>query len=347
MTPSKKITRTFGALALVSLLVFGCGGEDSGPIGGTGGAPAGGAVAAGGAPTASGGAPVVSGGAPGAGGLVSAGGAQAGGAPSGGAAAGGSQAGGAPSDGGTSAGGTDGSGGDATGGTDGSGGEPGVNSPCPETGACKILPLGDSITEGCCTFNGGYRVELFKQAVLAGKDITFVGTQSNGPNMVEGKAFPKNHQGHGGYKISGNMGIGGDITNNALSMFQPHIVLLMIGTNDVNEGGSNVPDVLNRLDGLLDSITSKAPDTLLVVASIIPIGNGNNQKAISYNAGLKEAVEERAAAGKKILFVDNYKVIESQPNYSQTVMAESLHPNDAGYKLLGQSFYDAIESYLR
>src|SRR5690606_24177902 len=261
MTPSKKIMRTFGALALVSLLVFGCGGEDSGPIGAAGGAPAGGAPAVGGAPTASGGAPVASGGAPGAGGLVSPGGAPAGGAPAGGAAAGGSAAGGAPSDGGSSAGGTDGSGGEARGGTDGTGGgEPGVESPCPETGPCKILPLGDSITEGCCGLQpgGGYRVELFKQAVLADKEITFVGTQTNGPMMVEGKTFPRNHQGHGGYQISGNMGISGNITNNALSMFQPHIVLLMIGTNDIN-GNVGVQNTLDRLDGFLDSIISQAP----------------------------------------------------------------------------------------
>lgn len=340
--------RTFGALALVSLLVFGCGGEDSGPIGAAGGAPAGGASAVGGAPTASGGAPIASGGAPGAGGLVSAGGAHAGGASSGGAAAGGSEAGGAPSDGGSGAGGTDGSGGEASGGTNGTGGGPGVESPCPETGPCKILPLGDSITEGCCGLQpgGGYRVELFKQAVLAGKEITFVGTQTNGPMMVEGKTFPRNHQGHGGYQISGDMGISGSITNNALSMFQPHIVLLMIGTNDIN-GNVGVQNTLDRLDGFLDSIISQTPNTLLAVASIIPIVSQRNQEVISYNTGVKQAVEERAAAGKKIIFVDNYKVIESQPNYSQTVMAESLHPNNAGYVLLGQSFYDAIEDYLR
>ena len=32
--------------------------------------------------------------------------------------------------------------------------------------ACAVLPLGDSITEGCCTApEGGYRIELFRQAV--------------------------------------------------------------------------------------------------------------------------------------------------------------------------------------
>src|SRR5437870_545913 len=49
--------------------------------------------------------------------------------------------------------------------------------PCPATAAtaCAVLPLGDSITEGYLPTgaNGGYRVELFSQAVQAGKNITF------------------------------------------------------------------------------------------------------------------------------------------------------------------------------
>ena len=67
-----------------------------------------------------------------------------------------------------------------------------------------ILPLGDSITEGYLPSgdNGGYRVELFNQAVSAGKNITFVGTQMNGPNTVANHSFPKRHEGRGGFTIA-------------------------------------------------------------------------------------------------------------------------------------------------
>ena len=48
---------------------------------------------------------------------------------------------------------------------------------------------------------GGYRVELFSKANAAGKKITFTGSLSNGPSMVDGVTFPKNNEGHSGWKI--------------------------------------------------------------------------------------------------------------------------------------------------
>ena len=129
-------------------------------------------------------------------------------------------------------------GGGASGAAGGSGNK---DMPCPTTAgtACAILPLGDSITEGWLPTSGvgGYRVELFTKAVLAGKNITFVGSQtsSSAPNTVQNQTFSKKHEGHDGYTIdtgSGNSGISGSITDQAMSNYHPNIVLLMIGTND-------------------------------------------------------------------------------------------------------------------
>jgi hypothetical protein len=64
-------------------------------------------------------------------------------------------------------------------GASGTGGSAGFD-PCPATGPCKILPLGDSITDGL-TVMGGYRIELFRLALNADKEITYVGGSANGP----------------------------------------------------------------------------------------------------------------------------------------------------------------------
>jgi len=244
---------------------------------------------------------------------------------------------------------------DATGGMDGSGGDGsgGASSqfdPCPSDGsACKILPLGDSITEGYSStgFNGGYRVELFRQALQNGKNITFVGGQTNGPNMVDGQTFPRSHQGHGGYTISGGgQGpLAGEKTNIGLS-YEPHIILLMIGTNDIN-GNINVSDAPNRLRSLVDDIVSAAPDSLLALASIIPIDSGSKtQPVLDYNAAVESIASDFAEQGDHVIFVDNYEVIDSQPNWQTAFMGDYLHPNTAGYDLLGESFYQAISGYL-
>jgi hypothetical protein len=217
--------------------------------------------------------------------------------------------------------------------------------PCPTSGACLILPLGDSITEGCCTAPmGGYRIELFHQTLLNKKKIDFVGSASNGPNTVDNVTFPKKHEGHGGYKISG---IQGNITNSALTNYKPHIVLLMIGTNDINVGSPQPAADATRLGTLMDDITSRSPNTLLVVASIIPSKNdGTNSNFQKYNAAIPDLVDTRAKAGKHVVFIDNYKIFSSNSNYKTALLADNLHPNTAGYVVLGKAFYDLISAYL-
>jgi lysophospholipase L1-like esterase len=305
-----------------------------------------------------------------AGGAGGAGGSQG----SGGAPGGGGRAGADAGSGGTvSSGGTTG----ATGGTTSSGGATGTGgskadagapdatpdmgtvadagstfSPCPTTAgtACAILPLGDSITEGCCTAPmGGYRIELFHQALSKGKNITFVGSATNGPSTVDGKTFPQHHEGHGGYTIdtgTGHSGISGQITDNALSSYKPHIVLLMIGTNDIN-GNVDTANAPTRLAALIDDITTRAPSALLVVSSIIPSkSDGTNTNFQKYNAAIPGLVETRAKAGKHIVFLDNYKVFSQNASYKTAWMADNLHPNTNGYVALGQSFYGVIADLL-
>ena len=224
--------------------------------------------------------------------------------------------------------------------------------PCPTTAgtACAVLPLGDSITEGYVPSgaNGGYRVELFNQAVMAGKNVTFVGTQMNGPTTVAGRTFPRRHEGRGGYTIAGGGqgALAGTVTDTAISKCHPNIVLLMIGTNDIN-GNINVSTAPTRLGQLIDEIIADAPNALVVVASVIPIrDDGTNQRIPNYNAAIPGLVNTRAAMGKHVVFVDNYAAFIKDTSYKTSLMADGLHPNDAGYAVLGRSFYGAISALL-
>jgi lysophospholipase L1-like esterase len=229
--------------------------------------------------------------------------------------------------------------------------------PCPTDAVCKILPLGDSITEGFGyrgsssdpDNQGGYRIELFRQAVTDGKNITFVGSATNGPTTVAGKTFPRTHEGHGGYTIdtdSGHSGISGNITNSAMSNYKPHIVLLMIGTNDINGNVDNA-NAPTRLGKLIDAITGASASTLVVVASIIPSQNdGTNKNFQTYNAAIPGVVSKAASAGKHVVFLDNWAAFSADTSYKTKLMIDNLHPNDAGYVVLGQSWYKAISAYL-
>jgi lysophospholipase L1-like esterase len=339
----------------------GTGGSSAGAAGGRGGdAGAGGNAGAAGAAGrgGSGGAAGANGGAGGRGGAGTGGAAGAGGgagsnggrggatAGSGGATAGSGGRGGGAGAGG-SAGGRGGSGGSPDAGTDGGG----AFNPCPASGNCIIMPLGDSITDGVGSSGsgGGYRVPLFQTAVTNMDLITFVGRNVNGPTTpVAGKTFPRNHEGYSGYTIDPGGGRSGisPLVDAAISMFHPHIVTLMIGTNDVNIS-LDLTNAPTRLGNLLDRITTDAPNALVVIAQLTPTTNDTtNGRVRTYNNAIPGLVATRVAAGKHIVVVDMYGAFTANSSYKTALMNDELHPNDAGYVVMANTWYAAIRSYL-
>lgn len=230
--------------------------------------------------------------------------------------------------------------------------------PCPTDGSpCRIMPLGDSITDGLVGIapgntqgaNGGYRVELFRLALADNHDITFVGTSPttgfgggpNGPDQIDGQPFPREHEGISGDTIPGVAGR----VDAALVATSPDIVLLQIGTNHLYMGLP--PEVPGQLENLLDQITDAAPDALLVVAQVTPLGASfPNNGVDAYNAAIPAMVQERVDAGKHLLLVDNFSPIANDPAGVAGLVGDNVHPNVAGYALLAGSWYGAIESVL-
>ena len=208
--------------------------------------------------------------------------------------------------------------------------------PCPGAGSCKVLPLGDSITYGSTTNNGGYRVELFTRAVTSGKHLTFVGSQSDGPATVAGMAFPENNEGHPGWTIAQITGIANP--SSALEG-SPEIVLLHIGTNDLPDSLSGASD---RLAQLVDQILTALPSSLLVVAQIMPLPWAESS-VVTYNAAIPGVVQARAAKGKHIILVDMNTGFPSSNGFA----SDNIHPNDTvGYPWMGDKWYATIAPYL-
>jgi lysophospholipase L1-like esterase len=255
----------------------------------------------------------------------------------GGAGAGGVAAGGA---GGATAGtsGASGASGAAAGmagsaGSAGSGGSAGFQ-PCPASGACIILPFGDSITDGFGT-PGGYRMEFFSLARDDMHEITYVGSLQNGPADVDGVMFPRRHEGHSGWRINQLL----DLTPSPGFNTIPHIVLLMIGTNDVinNDALGQAPA---RLGNLLDEIIEAAPNALIVVAKLTPMGQSDAQIQ-TYNNAIPGIVADRVGMGKHLIVVDQYT------GFPMNELADGIHPNPAGYTRMAGVWYTVIEPYLR
>jgi lysophospholipase L1-like esterase len=241
------------------------------------------------------------------------------------------------------AGGTAGNGG-AAGGSAGASGAPAFQ-PCPASGPCKIMPFGDSITQGY-NVAGGYRAPLFHLALAAKRDITFVGSANDySVPTVDGMAFPKNHEGHGGYTIEGNNGIA-QFVSTSIPSYQPNIITLMIGTNDIN-GNNNVSDAPNRLGKLLDSIFMRDANILVVLAQIVPTRtDGTNNTVKTYNAAMPNLVSTRVSKGQHIVLVDMYAAFTNDASYKQSLLGDNLHPNQMGYDVMADVWFQALSPYL-
>ncbi|HSC89011.1 MAG TPA: SGNH/GDSL hydrolase family protein, partial [Polyangiaceae bacterium] len=162
-------------------------------------------------------------------------------------------------------------------------------------------------------------------------------------------SFPDSHDGHSGYVIEplgGRKGLLPLIPANT-SKFTPHVVLLHIGTNDLNSE-LEVASAPQRLARVIDAFLIGAPDALLVVAQLIPTRTDSLNDAVeTYNAATAELVAARVASGKHIVLVDHYSAFQENPKYRDDYLFDGLHPNDAGYAAMADVWYEAISRFLR
>ncbi|WP_155352038.1 cellulose binding domain-containing protein [Acrocarpospora pleiomorpha] len=192
-------------------------------------------------------------------------------------------------------------------------------------GGVRIMPLGDSITDGL-TVPGGYRIGLWQRLVAGGHTVDFVGSLFNGPSNLS----DHDHEGHSGWRIDQ---IDANIVN-WLQSTTPRTVLLHIGTNDMFQNPANAP---TRLATLIDRITSTAPNTELFVATIIPLPSAASSVQ-TFNTALRTLVQNRANAGRRVHLVEMNSALTSSD------LADGVHPNAGGYNKMATVWFNALQS---
>ncbi|HEV7963665.1 MAG TPA: SGNH/GDSL hydrolase family protein [Actinoplanes sp.] len=196
----------------------------------------------------------------------------------------------------------------------------------PVTGrSLKIMPLGDSITWGVgSSTTSSYRADLWRQLVAgAGLAVDFVGSGQSG-------SLPDtDNEGHSGWRIE-------QITASIdgwLAAAQPDVVLLHIGTNDMNQN-FDVAGAPGRLGALLDRIAADMPSATVVVAAIVPSTDATvNGRVNAFNAAVPGVVAQHA----------NARFADLNSTITAADMADALHPSDAGYAKMASLWYSALE----
>jgi lysophospholipase L1-like esterase len=193
-------------------------------------------------------------------------------------------------------------------------------------GGVRVMPLGDSITDG---FNvpGGYRIGLWQRLANAGRTTDFVGTGFNGPAALG----DHDHEGHSGWRIDQ---LDANITG-WLRTANPRTILLHIGTNDIGQN-YDVGNAPARLSTLIDHIRTLAPNVELFVAQVTPTADAANEvKTQTFNAALPGIVAQK---GPLTHLVDMHSALTTAD------LADGLHPNAGGYDKMAARWYAALQS---
>jgi lysophospholipase L1-like esterase len=210
----------------------------------------------------------------------------------------------------------------------------------------RVMPLGDSITDGSFGTTGGYRGPLSTLLDDAGFPHQLVGNASDNA----GASLPpdqRHHEGHPGWVIGGESGSTRSGLADSIATWlgptgvTPDIILLQIGTNDVDTN-FDLANAGNRIDALITKIsdpnTGLKPGARLIVAQITPINNSaEDAKVRTYNAQIATIVAKHKASGQNVALVDMHAAISVA-----TDMHDKLHPNDVGYAKMAQVWSDAI-----
>jgi len=191
----------------------------------------------------------------------------------------------------------------------------------------RIQPIGDSITYGYQSSDGnGYRNDLLQK--FSGNNVRFIGSRR------AGSMSNNQNDGYSGFEINQIAAkIGSGLAQ------KPNVVLLMAGTNDVNND-HDPGDAPARLGSLLDQIIAGSPNAVIILAKITPIADdGAENRAQIYNAAIPGVAQSRMNAGHKIVVVD---MQNTQDGLTAGDLIDGLHPTDAGYAKMANVWWDGL-----
>lgn len=206
--------------------------------------------------------------------------------------------------------------------------------------AVSIMPLGDSITDDnqniiYGTSGNSYRKPLWDDLNASRFWVDFVGSRAN-----ETSDFDNDHEGQPGftdYEISQHV-------QTYLSFNPAEVVLLHIGTNDVDDNATSVQNILTNIDSWSGGDGERITVLLARIINRVPY----NQTTRDFNDNVEAMATARIADGDKIIMVDmedgaglTYALYGNGGDF-----VDYLHPHDIGYAKMADLWYTKLDPLL-
>lgn len=203
----------------------------------------------------------------------------------------------------------------------------------------RIMPLGDSITEGRGEGHDTYRHWLWHNLIDGGYSVNFVGSRIGvRPNSGDPWAYDYDwgHEGHSGYRTD-------EILANIdkwVRLARPEIVLLHLGTNDLMANQSPSSTVA-EIGQIIDRLRAYNPAMTILLAQIIPCGLISDSVVRDFNTRLATLAQQKNSAQSRLLLVDQYTGFSVDAD-----TYDGVHPTSAGEQKMAQKWYAALRSVL-
>jgi hypothetical protein len=207
-------------------------------------------------------------------------------------------------------------------------------------GQLKIVPLGNSITQGAATSQGkySYRRNLWHKLNDAGYSVDFVGSldTDNKDRPFPDATFDHDHEGHWGWRADSILG---ELAG-WLAGYTPDVALIHLGSNDANQGNT-VASTLAELEAIIGVLRSDNAQITIFLAQILPLEDAEKNANINgINAGLVPLAANLDQAQSRIILVDQ----NSGWNIA-THTYDGVHPNSTGEERMAQRWFNAFDAF--
>lgn len=210
----------------------------------------------------------------------------------------------------------------------------------------KIMPLGASRVEGNRPEYESFRFELWNLLQEGNWDVDFIGTRTDEgsyPEFQDRASFDRDHEGRGGW-TSGEIleGIDGWLATTGA----PDIVLFSSpGGNDALQGLS-YENVVSNINAIIDAIQAVNPEVTIIIEQLAPgqseIMTGELKEYFDQiQSDLPSLAQAQTTSSSQVIVVDMFT------GFSDALLADDVHYNEAGAKFIAERYYAVLEGVLK